>query len=74
MRHPHYQHNKRFIEYFVDHAVRANADSAEAPTLALERSTHVWPFSQAIDGFYDPGPVLLGNASEFLGRAALNPN
>ncbi len=74
MCHSNYKYDKHFIEYFVDDAVGADANSAESATLPLEGSTHVRPFGQAVDGIHDPYPVLLGNACEFLGRAALNPN
>ena len=74
MSHSHYKYNKHFIQNFVDHPVGADANSAESAMLPFEGGTRMWPFGQAVDGLHDPNPMLLRNACQFLGRAALNLN
>ena len=74
MSHSHYKYDKHFVQYFVDHAVGADANSAESAMLPLEGGTGMRPLGQAVDGLHDPYPVLPGNACQFLGRAALNLN
>ena len=74
MSHSHYKYDKHFILYFVDHAVGADANSAESAMLTLERGAGMRPLGQAVDGLHDSSPVLPGNTCQFLGCAAFNLN
>ena len=74
MRNSHHQHDQLTSEHLVHDTVVGNAQASKPAILSFHRAPLERVLAQAIDGMHNPQPILLRNASQFLGRAPLNPN
>ena len=74
MRNSHHQHHELTVEHLVHNTVVANAQASKPAFLSFQRAPLERVLAEAVDGMHNAQPILLRNASQFLGCAPLNPN
>ncbi len=74
MCYPYDQDDQFIVSDFVKHPVIADPEPPQAAQFALECAAEKRIVRKPIDRSGDPGPFRFGDAPQFPGRAALNPN